>query len=387
MDHPVIRGGRVTQMFFNQGAALDESHQSAAAAAGAPPQRRPGQTMMFMQAAELEQRLMRKSKAPLYLGIGAAAVAVLAVLAALVWPLIMGPVGSDRRAVQDHARAIELLRRDDPQSLQAANQILTDIVTRKPGYFDAEGDRGLVLQFLAQQKRTQVARLQASIDALNKQVQLLTERNEPRDAALAAQKRIWSDYEPLTKEQKTLEQQAAALVTKAGKDDPRNAAAIRARAFIAADQDNPDQVGRLQKSYLKEIGKTKDGWSELMATELATAGKPSDEKRVEGKRHADEALALDPGLVRARYLKALLDAQMKDEAALKEDIAALAAANTQDTQGAELLSGLQEVLAREKAEKDDRAARTAAAAAKAAAQEKAALAAKSKGRPAHTKHR
>jgi hypothetical protein len=383
---PIVRGGRVTQMFFNQGAVLDESHQSAAVAAAGESSRRPGQTMMFMQAADFEQKLIRKSRAPLYLAIGAGAVAVVAAALALVGPLLLGPPGSDRQAVQDHARAFDLLRREDPQSLQAADKILSDTLARKPAYLDAQGDRGLVLQFIAQQKHTQVARLQASIDALNKQVQLLTERNEPRDAALAAQKKIWTEYEPLAKEEKGLEQQAANLVTKAAKEDPRNAAGIRARAFIAADQDNPELLARLQKAYLKEVGKAKDGWSELMAAELATAGKPSEEKRTEGKRHADDALALDPGLVRARYLKALLDAQAKDEAALKEDITALVAANTQDTVGAALLAGLQEVLAREKAEKEDRAARLAAATAK-AAQEKPAPAAKPKARPAHPKHR
>jgi hypothetical protein len=279
------------------------------------------------------------------------------------------------------------MRRDDPQSLQAADKILSDILARKPAYVDAQGDRGLVLELLAQQKRTQVARLQASIDALNRQVQLLTERNEPRDAALAAQKKIWTDYEPMAREQKALEQQAAALVTKAAKQDARNATILRARGFIAADQDNPDQLARLQKSYLKEIGKTKDGWSELMLAEIATAGKPSEDKRVEGKRHADEALALDAGLVRARYLKALLDAQVKDMPALKEDVAALVAANTQHTEGAALIAGLDEVLAREKAEKEDRAARLAAA--NKAAQEKppAPAAKPRRGKPAHPKHR
>ena len=270
-------------MFFNQGAALDERHQSGVGPAPTDAPRRPGQTMMFMQAAEFEQKLVRKSRTPLYLGMAAAGLAVLAIAGVFLWPLIMGPPGSDRQAVQDHAHALELLRRDDPQSLQAADKLLSDILARKPAYIDAEGDRGLLLDFLAQQKRTRVERLQASIDSLNRQISSLTQRNEPRDAALAAQKKVWAEYEPLSRDEKALEQQALTLVNKAAKEDPRNAAVIRAQGFIAADQDNADSVGRQQKAYLKEIGKPKDGWSELMVAELATGGKPSEDKRVEGE--------------------------------------------------------------------------------------------------------
>jgi hypothetical protein len=384
MDPVPPHAGRVTQMFFHQGAVLDERHQSGVGPAPTEPPRRRGQTMMFMQAADFEQKLIRRSQTPIVIGLAALAACVLAVVGALLWPLVMGPPGSDRQAVQDHARAMEMLRRDDPQSLAAADKLLSAILARKPAYIDAEGDRGLVLDFLAQQKRTQVERLQATIDALNRQVGSLTQRNEPRDAALAAQKKVWAEYEPLSRDEKALEQQALTLVNKAAKEDPRNAAVIRARGFTAADQDNTDSVGHQQKAYLKEIGKTKDGWSELMLAELATAGKPSEEKRVEGKKHAVEALALDPGLVRARYLEARLDAEAKDEAALKESVAALEAANTQHTEGAALLAALQESKAREKAEKEERALRAAAAAR--AAQEKPAANAKPASRRAkHSK--
>jgi predicted Zn finger-like uncharacterized protein len=380
---PPPHAGRVTQMFFNQGAELDQRHQSAAGQAPAETQRRPGQTMMFMQAADFEQKLMRKSRAPMVLALVALGVLILALAGVFLWSELMGPAGSDRQAVRDHARAVELLRRDDPQSLQAAEKLLSEVLARKPVYIDAEGDSGLVLNFLAQQKRLQVERLQASIDALNRQVGGLTQRNEPRDAALAAQKKVWTEYEPLARDEKAMEQQALALINKAGKEDARNAAVIRARAFIAADQDNPDGVTRYQKAYLKEIGKSKDGWSELMLAELATAGKPSEEKRAEGKKHAAEALAIDPGLVRARYLVARLDAEAKDEAALKDSVAALTAANPQHTEGAGLLAALQENLAREKTEKEERAARQAAAAK--AAQPPAS--AKPASRRAHSKHR
>jgi hypothetical protein len=372
-------------MFFKQGVAIDEEHQSSFEVGIEEPPRRPGQTMMFMQAADFEQKLMRKSRTPLIVAAAALAVMVLAVIGAVLWPLLMGPTGSDRQAVRDHTKALELLRRDDPQSLQAAEKLLSEILARKPGYLDAQGDHALVLTFLAEQEKTQVERLQAAIDALNRQIGSLTQRNEPREGALAAQKKIWAEYEPLARDEKGREQQALTLANKAAKEDAKNTAILRARAFVAADQDNADGVARLQKTYLREVGKEKDGWSELMLAELATAGKPSEEKRTEGKRHAAEALALDPGLVRARYLVAKLDAEARDESALKESVAALVAANAQHTQGALLLAGLQESLAREKAERDERAARAAAAAK--AAQQKVAAAPKHSSRRAKPRRR
>jgi hypothetical protein len=372
-------------MFFKQGAAIDEEHQSSFEVGIDAPPRRPGQTMMFMQAADFEQKLMRKSRTPLVVAGAALGVMVLVIIGAVLWPLLMGPTGSDRQSVKDHAKALELLRLDDPQSLQAAEKLLSEILARKPGYLDAQGDHALVLTFLANQKKTQVERLQAAIDALNRQIGILTQRNEPRENALAAQKKVWAEYEPLAREEKGLEQQALALASKAAKEDAKNTSILRARAFIAADQDNPDSLARLQKSYLREVGKAKDGWSELMLAELATAGKPSEDKRTEGKRHAAEALALDPGLVRARYLVARLDAEARDESALRESAAALVAANAQHTEGALLLAGLQESLAREKAEKEERAARAAAAAK--AAQQTVATAPKQSSRRAKSKRR
>jgi hypothetical protein len=266
---------------------------------------------------------------------------------------------------------MENIRRDDAQSLGLAQKNLAAVVTRRPGYADALADRSLTLGFLAGQKSLQTDRLRASYEALERQVSTLGRRKEPENWAqqandkIAEMKKIRAEYDPLAKEAQALGVESLALAQAAQKADPSSAAAIRALGFNAAELGDADKEAKLLKSYVKAAGKP-DAWGDLMEGELAAAGKPSEAKRTAGKTHLAAVLKQDNGLIRAYYLLAKLDAAARDELALKVDVSVLAGANPAHEGAAQLLAGLQESLAREKAEKDAQAQAQAAAAAAAA---------------------
>ena len=367
LDEPLTttRPGRLTQMFFSQGEAVEAANLQASKAATGEANRRPGQTQMFMQAENFEQELVRKSRLPLYLGLGVAGLVLLGVGAALVLPGLMGPPGADRQAVSDHDTALTLLRKDDPPSLVAADKQLAGILARKPHYVEARADRALLQQFLADDRLWQAERLKAAYDGLFKHVQQLSQHSDPQDAELRAKDvtamtGINRQYDTLGKEANAFEVAAGKLIEEAKVADPTNPAVLRARGFIAADHDQSDNTQKLVKLYLHEVAKPRDGWSELILAELATSGKASEEKRQDGIGHIQNVVALDPSLVRARYLRVRLDVMNKKEAAAKDDVGALAAANANHLGGAALLAGLEEELGRERAEKEVRDARVAA---------------------------
>jgi hypothetical protein len=283
-------------------------------------------------------------------------------------PDMLGPAGSDRAGVKAHARALENLRRDDAAGLALADKTLTAVLKRLPKYVEAMGDHSLALGMIAEQKSVQTDRLRASYEALQRQVDLLSRRKEPDNWAqqandkIAEMKKIRAEYDPLAKEAQSLRQQAFENALAAEKADPANPQALRAMGFNAAQLEDTEREGKLLKSYLKTLAKP-DGWAELMGAELSAAGKPSEAKRTAGKAHLTEALKRDPGLIHSYFLMARLDAAARDEVALKADVAALAGANPAHDGAAQLLAGLQEHLAREKAEKDAVAQAQAAAAA------------------------
>ena len=367
-------------MFYTQGEAAEQEHAQEARAAAGEANRQPGQTGMFLQASDLEKQLNRRNRTALtiilVLGIGA----LLAVLGAMYLPAIIGPPGADRQAVKDRDDALLSVAKDDGPDLLAADKALGDILARKPNYVDAKADRAMVQQFLADDRLWQAERLKASYDALVKQVHQITTRNDPNDAPqrtkdVEAMAGIDKQYESLGKQAKGFEESAKKLIDEAGKAEAKNPAVFRARAFIAADHDQADGAQRLAKQYLHEIGKARDGWSELALEESDVNGKGSEEKRQDGLMHSRAVAELDPSLIRALYLKVRLDSVNKQEPETKADVAALTAANPAHLGGASLLAGLEEELAREKVDKEAHEARVAAEAAKTAAAAAAAAAA------------
>jgi len=374
LDQPLdlSRPGRMTQMFYSQGEATEQDHLQAARDVAGEAQRKPGQTAVFLQAADLEKQLQGRNRIAvtiiLVLVIGGA----LAIAGALFGPAILGPAGADRQAQKDRDDALVLLRKDDVPDLTAADKTLGDILARKPLYVAAKADRALAQQFLADDRLWQAERLKASHDALGKLMRQLNARNDPNDAPqrakdVDAMNSIDKQYEAIGKQAKAFEDQARTLIDEAEKADPKNPIVLRARAFITADHDQAEGAQKLAKQYLHEIGQGKDGWAELALAESDVSGKPSEEKRQEGLAHARAALALDPSLVRALYLELRLDTLNKKEAEAKADVSALTAANPAHTGGAALLAGLEEELNREKLDKQAREARVAAEAQKAAA--------------------
>jgi hypothetical protein len=327
---------------------------------------------MFSAAAELEQQLARKSRTGLWVGLGMVLLVIAALFAALMVPDLLGPKGSDSAAVKAHARAFEGIRHDDAQSLDVAQKNLGTVLARKPGYVDALADRSLALGFIAEQKSLQTDRLRATYEALERQVNTLGRRKEPADWAQQANekigemKKIRAEYDPLAKEAQSLAAESLALAQAAQKADPTSVTAVRALGFNAAELGDAEKEAKLLKNYVKATGKP-DAWAELMEGELSAAGKFSEAKRTAGKVHLAAALKRDQGLIHAYYLLSKLDAAARDEMALKVDVSVMAGANPAHEGPAQMLAGLQESLARDKAEKEALAQAQAAAAAAAAA--------------------
>jgi len=369
----------MTQMFYNQGEEAEQAHAQAARAAAGEGSRKPGQTGMFLQASDLERQLKGRNRTALVIILVLVFGTALAVAGGIYGPAILGPPGADRQAQSDRDDALVLVAKDDATDLQAADKALGDILDRKPLYVAAKADRAMVQQFLADDRLWQAERLKASYDALGKQVRQLTNRNDPSDAPqrtkdVEAMNGINKQYEAVGKQARAFEDQAKTWMDEANKADPKNPIVFRARAFITADHDQADGAQKLAKQYLHEIGKARDGWSELALAESDVSGKPSEDKRQEGLLHARGAQELAPGLIRALYLKVRLDTMNKKEAEAKADVAALTAANPAHVGGASLLAGLEEELTREKIDKEARDVRVAAEAAKASAAAAAAAA-------------
>ncbi len=361
----------MTQMFFNQGEAVDRLNQQAQLASTGETNRKPGQTQMFMEAASLEKELVRKSRTGLYLGLLAVVVVILALLAALYVPALLGPPGSDRASVAKHAQALTLIRLDDDASLSQADAMLADVLKGHPKYLDAQADRALVLEFRWDGLSNQVRALREKYEALEKEVAIYNKRKEPADwmakanADIVLMKTMHSQYGDLVNQEEALGREAFKLAQDVFKADSKNLAAVRALAFYYGDQNDGDKTEKFVKIYEKLLGK-KDGWSELALAELAASPPASAQKRTDGIGHVTEALGRDPGLIRAKYLKVAMDVGVKDEAAAKDDVAALAAANPKHQGGKQLLDYLEESLARAQAEKAAEAARASEAAAPAA---------------------
>jgi hypothetical protein len=357
----VSRPGKMTQMFFNQGDAVDRLNQQAQLASTGETNRKPGQTQMFIEAASLEQQLVRKSRTGLYLGILAVVVVLAAIAAALYLPALMGPPGSDRASVAKHTQAMTLLRQDDDSSLLKAAAMLAEVLKTHPKYQDAEADRALALEFRWDALSVQVRALRDKYEALEKEVAVYNKRKEPADwmtkanADIALMKTMHSQYGDLVNQEEALGNEAFKLAQEVFKANPANLAAVRALAFYYGDQNDADKNGLFVKKYEKLLGK-KDGWSELAAAELDASLPASAQKLADGRGHVTEALGRDPGLVRARYLKIAMDVGMKDEAAAKDDVSALAAAAPQHQGGKQLLDYLEETIARAQAEKAAEAA-------------------------------
>jgi len=367
LDQPLdlSRPGRMTQMFYNQGEEAEEANLRASRAAVGEANRKPGQSGLFMQAADLEKQLRRRNRAALWLVLVLAAAALLGVLGSMFLPALLGPPGADAQAVRDEAAAVALARKDDIPDLQTADKALAEVIARKPLYVAARADRAMVQQFLSDDRTWQAERLKASYDALVKQVKQINNKNDPADAPQRAKDMdamavMNKQYEALGKQARDFEAQAKALADEAAKAEPKNPAVLRARAFISADHDMAEPAQKLMKQYLHELGKPHDAWSELALAEIDVNGKASEEKRLDGLDHARAALALDPGMVRALYLKVRLDAMNKKEAEARDDASALAAANPAHTGGASQVAGLEEQLVREKLDKEARDARIAA---------------------------
>ncbi len=363
------RPGKVTQMFFNQGAAVEQANKRAQVVAAGEANRKPGQTAMFMAATDFETKLAKRSRGPI---IGAA-LAILALVAGIVVyanrQTLFGPPGSDKASLAQVTQALSLLRLDDAGSLKQADEILAGVVKSHPKYLDAQGLRALVLLFRADDLSRRVNRMSNSYLALQKEVAIYQAKKQPDDwlqkvnADIAKMKEMRPNYDGLSGQQSQMEKDAFDLALKVYKVAPDNLDAVRALAFYYADNEDPDKTAAFVKKYVKLLGKH-DGWSELVSAELAAHGPDSPDKRAEGSRDAKAALSLDAGLVRAHFLQVLLDVRARDEGAAKDDLASLAAANPKDDGGKWLLDGLDETLARERAEK---AAQEAAAAAAAAA--------------------
>lgn len=360
----ISRPGKVTQMFFTQGDAVDRANRSAQLEATGEAHRKPGQTQMFMEAANLEQKLVRKSRAPLYLGIAAVCVVGLAVAAALVLPQYLGPTGSDRASVAADRQALALIRQDDTDSLTQADAALEAIVKAHPKYVDPQAHRAMVLEFRADAMQNQVHRLREAYEALDKEVAVLNKRKEPADwmqkvnGDIEHMKQMQGDYNKQAKDQEQLGNQAFAMAQSAYKADPGDAWATLALALYYGDHDDADKNALFVKKYEKLVGK-KDGWAELARAELDSAPPMSAQKRTEGISHVTEALGRDPSLTRARYLRVAMDVGLKDGPAAKDDLAALLAANPKHEAGKQLVDYLEEVLARQRAAQADQAARAA----------------------------
>ncbi|MHB1846211.1 MAG: zinc-ribbon domain-containing protein [Deltaproteobacteria bacterium] len=357
------RPGKVTQMFFAQGESVDRLND---AAQRGEANRKPGQTQMFMATSDLEEKLVQRSRMPLYLGLGAVALVLVGLLLASILPSVLGPAGADRRSAADHAKAVALLARDDSQSVATADEMLSQILKGHPHYLDAQGDRALALVFRANDLDLRARRIYEAYDALQRKVTALTKRKEPADWAklvnddIAQMKKMHEEYDPLRKEQAADGALAYKLAEEARKADPRDLAALRALAFYYADNGDADRARAMDAAYSKVLGK-KDGWSELALAELDAAGdKSSADKRQDGKSHLTEALARDPSLTRARFLRVELDVEGRDLQAAKDDATALTAQNPAHEGGARLVAWLEESLAREAAEKQEREAHAAA---------------------------
>ncbi len=366
---PPTRPGKVTQLFFSQGESVDRANAEALRAASGEANRKPGQTQMFMATQDFEAKLVQRSRMPLYLGLGAAALVLLGLALASILPSMLGPAGSDRKSVAEHDKAVALLERDDAQSLAAADQSLAKILERRPKYLDAKADRALVLVFRAHDLDLRARRIYDAYDALQRQVTELSKRKEPADWTqkvnedIAQMKKMHQDYDPLRQEQTTDSNLAYKLADAAHKADPHDAAALRALAFYFADNGDADRTKAMVDAYTKALGK-KDGWAMLALAELDVSGdKSSEEKRQAAKGDLTEALARDPKLTRARFLRVELDFKARDLAAAKDDAAALTAQDPAHDGGARLVAWLQESLAREAAAKQERETRAAAAAA------------------------
>jgi hypothetical protein len=363
----VSRPGKMTQMFFNQGEAVDRLNQAAQLASTGESNRKPGQTQMFMEAASLEQALVRKSRTGLYLGLLAVLVVILALVAAFEVPTLLGPPGSDRASVAKHLEAVTLIKQDDEASLLQADATLTDIIKNHPKYLDPQADRALVLEFRWDGLSNQVRSLREKYEALEKEVAIYNKRKEPADwmtkanADIVQMKAMHTQYGDLVSQEEALGREAFKLAQDAFKADNKNLAAVRALAFYYGDQNDADKTSLFVKKYEKLLGK-KDGWSELALAELDASPPASAQKRTDGIGHVTEALGRDPGLVRARFLKVAMDVGLKDEAAAKDDVAALAATAPKHQGGKQLLDYLEESLARAQAEKAAEAARAAEAA-------------------------
>ncbi len=330
---------------------------------------------MFMQASDLEKcQLKGRNRIALTIILVLVFGTALAVAGGIYGPAILdAPREPTARRSRDRDDALVLVAKDDVTDLQAADKALGDILARKPLYAAAKADRAMVEQFLADDRLWQTERLKASYDALGKQVRQLANRNDPSDAPqrakdVEAMNGINKQYEAVGKQARAFEDQGQDLDRRGEQGRSQESDRVAgAGAFITADHDQAEGAQKLAKQYLHELDKGRDGWSELALAESEASGKPSEDKRQEGLLHARGAQELDPGLIRALYLKVRLDTMNKKEAEAKADVGALTAANPAHLGGASLLAGLEEQLTREKIDKEVRDARVAAEAAKASA--------------------
>jgi len=265
----------MTQMFFNQGDAVDRVNQDAQLAATGEVNRKPGQTGDVHGDASLEQKLVGKSRTGWYLGALAAVVLIAAIGRRSICPrcsALPAPI-TPRREAQPGADAAAARRRAEPH---AADVLLTDVLKGHPKYLDAQADRALILEFRWDDLSNQVRSLREAYEALEKDVAIYNKRKEPADwmakanADIERMKQMHGQYGQLVGQEESLGREAFKLAQDTYKADASNASAARALAFYYADQNDADKTGLFLKKYEKVIGKKDAGpsWRAPSSTRL-----------------------------------------------------------------------------------------------------------------------
>jgi tetratricopeptide (TPR) repeat protein len=349
-----------------------------------PPARAPAQPLVGSSTMELQLSLKkRQRKVPVILGV---LVVLIAVTVAVIVFLKMRTPPADPALVAADGKAWELLKKDDPGSLEQAIQQWDQMLAKAPEFVPARANLMVAHVLVNQDLRDETRRLLAQYQQLSKDLSKLEEKKEPADWRAKANGlreemiKIKAVYEPLQQEASKHDEKSGellksskALVERLGAAGD-GTAVFRASALYYASK-GQDATEKLAEFYRRNPDERNVLHDDVRAfADLAVAGRYAQQKVTPGDRDkakaaAETALKKDPKLLRAYLFLAKVYFANKEYPAATAELEKLLALNPEHRVAEKLKAEIAEVVAAGKKAEEKAAAR---AAEEKAAEEKAA---------------
>jgi hypothetical protein len=277
------------------------------------------------------QRVLRKGERRFPVLVASAALGLVVIGGAFLYLKNRTPNANPALVAEDQA-ALELIKRDDEESLTTAISLLATTGARSPEYVPVMANELMAHVLVTQDLREEIRRLQAQAAAAEQEMRQLEERKESPDWP----NRVNAKREEMIK----LKEQTDPIVDAASKHDERagellkaskaladrlgsagdGAAVLRASALYYAFKGNESAV-KLAESYRRSEDERKilhdpsRAFADLALAALYAQPRTSAEMRAKGLAAADAALKKDPKLLRAHLLLAKIHASDQPEAA------------------------------------------------------------------------